>query len=53
LGQLKSYVQNKTQPEGSIIEGYQTKEVLSFCSQYMEGIETRMNRPSLGMILLM
>jgi len=46
LGHLNSYVRNKAQPEGSIAEGYLAEEVLSFCSQYMEGIETRMIRPS-------
>jgi len=46
LGHLKSYVRNKSQPEGSIAEGYIAEEVLTFCSQYMEGVETRINRPS-------
>jgi len=46
LGHLKSYVRNKARPEGSIAEGYLAEEVLSFCCQYMEGIKTRMNRPS-------
>ena len=46
LEHLKSYVRNKVQPEGSIAEGYLAEEVLSFCCQYMEGIETRMNRSS-------
>ena len=46
LGHLKSYVRNKAQPKGSIAEGYLAREVISFSSQYMEGVETRMNRPS-------
>jgi len=46
LGHLKSYVQNKAQPEGSIAEGYLAEEVLTFCSHYMEGMETRINIPS-------
>jgi len=46
LGHLKSYVRNKAQPEGSIVEGYLAEEVLTFCSQYMEGMETRINRPA-------
>ncbi|XP_068487048.1 uncharacterized protein [Phaseolus vulgaris] len=46
LGHLKSYVRNKAQPEGSIAEGYLAEEVLTFTSEYMEGVETRSNRPS-------
>jgi len=46
LGHLKSYVRNTAQPEGSIVEGYIAKEVLTFYAQYMEGMETRTNRPS-------
>ncbi|XP_068495089.1 uncharacterized protein [Phaseolus vulgaris] len=46
LGHLKSYVRNKAQPEGSIAEGYLAEEVLTFFSQYMEGMKTRTNRPS-------
>lgn len=46
MGHLKSYVRNKAQPEGSIAEGYLVEEVLTFCSQYLDGIETRINRPA-------
>lgn len=46
MGHLKSYVRNKAQPEGSIAEGYLAEEVLTFCSQYIEGIETRISRPA-------
>ena len=45
LGQLKSYVRNKAQPEGSIAEGYLTQEILNFCSRYLDNIETRWNQP--------
>nr|XP_016433291.1 PREDICTED: uncharacterized protein LOC107759794 [Nicotiana tabacum] len=45
LGHFKSYVRNMSQPEGSVAEGYLAKEALTFCSQYIEGIETRFNRP--------
>nr|XP_025695158.1 uncharacterized protein LOC112796764 [Arachis hypogaea] len=31
--------------EGSIAEGYVAEEALTFCSRYLEGIETRFNRP--------
>ena len=46
LGRLKSYVRNKAQPEGSIAEGYMAEEVLTFCSRYLEDIETIFNRSS-------
>lgn len=46
LGQLKSYVRNKAQPEGSIAEGYLVQEILTFCSRYLDNIETRWNRPA-------
>ena len=44
LGHIKSYVHNKAQPKGSIAERYISKECLTFCSRYLEGIETRFNR---------
>ncbi|XP_061355874.1 uncharacterized protein LOC133300365 [Gastrolobium bilobum] len=46
LGQLKSYVRNRAQPEGSIAEGYLMQEILTFCSRYLDNIETRWNRTS-------
>ncbi|XP_020968062.1 uncharacterized protein LOC110267222 [Arachis ipaensis] len=45
LGHLKSYVRNKAQPEGSIAQGYLMEKILTFCSRYLENIETRWNRP--------
>nr|XP_009772602.1 PREDICTED: uncharacterized protein LOC104222960 [Nicotiana sylvestris] len=45
LGHFKSYVRNMSQPEGSIAEGYLAEDALTFCSQYIEGIEIRFNRP--------
>lgn len=44
LGKLKGYVRNKGHPEGSIAEGYLLEECLTFCSRYMEDIETRFNK---------
>lgn len=44
LGHLKSYVRNKARPEGSIAEGYLMEEILTFCSRYLDNIETRLNR---------
>ncbi|CAK8536725.1 unnamed protein product [Lathyrus sativus] len=45
LGKLKSHVRNKANPEGSIAEGYRFEEILTFCSRYLENIETRWNQP--------
>lgn len=42
---MKSFVRNKARPEGSIAEGYLAEESLTFCSRYIEDIETRFNRP--------
>ncbi|KAL5714361.1 hypothetical protein ACHQM5_016334 [Ranunculus cassubicifolius] len=44
LRTLKQYVRNKARPEGSIAEAYIDNECLTFCSMYLEGIETRFNR---------
>ena len=45
LCNLKSYVWNKSRPEGSIAEGYLIEECLTFCSRYMhEGVKTRLNK---------
>ncbi|XP_016185255.1 uncharacterized protein LOC107626859 isoform X4 [Arachis ipaensis] len=46
LGHLKSFVRNKAHPEGSIAEGYLAEESLTFCSRYIDDMETRFNRPS-------
>ena len=39
MGILKSYVWNQSRPEGSIIEGYATEEVIEFCVDYMAQVE--------------
>nr|GMC99766.1 uncharacterized protein LOC109190818 [Ipomoea batatas] len=44
LGHLKSFVRNRTNPESSIAEGYIAEECLTFCSRYLDGVETRFNR---------
>ncbi|GMY23997.1 hypothetical protein FCV25MIE_19238 [Fagus crenata] len=44
LGTLKRYVSNRAQPEGSIAEAYILKECITFCSMYLDGIETVHNR---------
>ncbi|KAG8490796.1 hypothetical protein CXB51_014008 [Gossypium anomalum] len=44
LSKLKSYCRNKRYPEGSIAEGYLAEECMTFCSRYLEDVETRLNR---------
>ncbi|KAG8491840.1 hypothetical protein CXB51_015115 [Gossypium anomalum] len=46
LSKLKSYCRNKRYPEGSIAEGYLAEECMTFCSRYLEDVETRLSRPS-------
>ncbi|XP_020979528.1 uncharacterized protein LOC110272063 [Arachis ipaensis] len=42
---LKSYVRNRSHPEGSIAEGYLANECINFCSRYLhEDVQTRFNR---------
>ena len=41
---LKRSVRNKARPEGSIAEAYVANEALTFCSRYMDDVETRFNR---------
>ncbi|XP_077237173.1 uncharacterized protein LOC143878834 [Tasmannia lanceolata] len=41
---LKSYVRNRNYVEGSIAEDYLAEECLNFCSRYLEGVESKMNR---------
>ncbi|XP_042972958.1 uncharacterized protein LOC122304759 [Carya illinoinensis] len=45
LGKFKRYVKNKAHPEGSIAEAYIHIECLTFCSMYLNDVETRFNRP--------
>ncbi|KAJ9556530.1 hypothetical protein OSB04_011144 [Centaurea solstitialis] len=42
---VKSYVNNRAYPEGSIAEGYLARENLTFCSRYLCGVETLFSRP--------
>ncbi|KAK5811797.1 hypothetical protein PVK06_027170 [Gossypium arboreum] len=46
LSKLKSYCRNKHYSEGSIAECYLVEECMTFCSRYLEDVETRLNRPS-------
>lgn len=41
----KRYVRNTGRPEGSIAEAYVVDECLTFCSWYIDDVETRFNRP--------
>jgi hypothetical protein len=41
---LKRYVTNRAWPEGSIAEAYIANECLTFCSKYMDDVDTRFNR---------
>ncbi|XP_015945601.1 uncharacterized protein LOC107470705 [Arachis duranensis] len=42
---LKSYVRNRSRPEGSITEGYLANECINFCTRYLhEDVQTRFNR---------
>ncbi|CAN1289729.1 hypothetical protein LINPERPRIM_LOCUS20410 [Linum perenne] len=43
LSTLKGFVRNKAHPEGSIAESYVVNECLTFCSMYLDGIETSFN----------
>ena len=38
---LKSYVNNKSHLEGSIVEGYIAEECATFCSRYLHDVKTK------------
>ena len=40
MGILKCYVRNRAHPEGSMIEGYSTKEVVECCINYIKDAKT-------------
>lgn len=42
---LKKYVHTTRHPEGSIAEGYLAEESMTFCSRYLNNVETKLNRP--------
>ncbi|XP_023743615.2 uncharacterized protein LOC111891789 [Lactuca sativa] len=44
MKKLKNNVRNKAKLEGSIAEGYVADEALTFCSMYLEGMQTKFNR---------
>ncbi|XP_076908284.1 uncharacterized protein LOC143565079 [Bidens hawaiensis] len=37
---LKGYVRNRHRPEGNIIEGYTSEEVIELCQGYVEGLDS-------------
>ena len=41
---LKRHVRNRARPEVSIVEAYNADENLTFCSKYMDDVETKFNR---------
>ncbi|XP_042958085.1 uncharacterized protein LOC122293618 [Carya illinoinensis] len=45
LGKFKRYVKNKAHPKGSIAEAWVHIECLTFCSIYLQDVETKFNRP--------
>lgn len=45
LSTLKRYVRNRSHPEGSISVGYISEECANFFSGYLDGVETKLNRP--------
>jgi hypothetical protein len=44
LGTFKNSMRNRARPEGSIAEAYVASDTLTFCSRYMEDVDTRFNR---------
>lgn len=46
IKKLKDYVRNRAQLEGSIAEGYVVDKGWTFYSMYLEGVETKFNRPN-------
>jgi hypothetical protein len=42
---LKGYVRNKAHPEGSITEGYISKECMVFCSRFLKDVDMRFSHP--------
>lgn len=45
LGTLKSYLRNRSKPEGSIAQGYLAEECLTFCSLYLSDyVDSKFNR---------
>jgi hypothetical protein len=43
LWTLKNFVRNRAKTEGSIVEEYVASDTLTFCSRYMEDMDTTFN----------
>jgi hypothetical protein len=41
---LKNFVRNRAGPEGSIAEVYAASDTLTFCSRYMQDVDTKLNQ---------
>nr|GEZ02036.1 hypothetical protein [Tanacetum cinerariifolium] len=39
MGIVKGYVRNRSRPEGSIVKGYASEEVIDFYTNYLEGVK--------------
>ncbi|GKC11007.1 hypothetical protein Tco_1007789 [Tanacetum coccineum] len=39
MGVVKGYVRNRSRPEGSIVEGYASEELIDFYTNYLEGVK--------------
>ena len=46
LGKLKSFVRNGAYPEASMANSFLADECMVFCSRYIEGFSTKLNKPS-------
>ena len=46
LGKLKSFVRNRAYPEASMANSFLADECMVFCSRYIEGFSTKLNKPS-------
>ena len=44
-GVIKGFVHNMSRPDGSIVQGYLTKECISFCENYLYGREQVVGLP--------
>ncbi|XP_006367988.2 uncharacterized protein [Solanum tuberosum] len=42
---LKNFVRSRSHPEGCIAEGQWIQEIMTFCSRYLDDVETKSNRP--------
>ena len=51
LPTLKSYVRNKSHPEGSIAEGYIAEECATFCSRYLHDVKTKPDREEMNYVI--